>query len=156
MASDPNDGFLFDLVIHSDPELLCVVRGAVQGIAEVAGLSEAECRCVTLAVDEAVANIIRHAYDCRRDQPIEVRCRRLPAHAAGRGRAALEFLLVDRGRSADPAELQGRPLDQVRPGGLGMHFIRQSMDEVDYQACEDGNRLRLLKYLAPGNSRSGA
>jgi len=154
MTTASNEGFLFALEIPSDPELLCVVRAVVQQIAELEGLPEAECRGVTLAVDEALANIIRHAYQNRRDLPIEIRCRRLAAKTSTPGGDALEFVLVDHGRGVDPAALHGRPLEQVRPGGLGMHFIQQSMDEIEYQPCDDCNRLRLVKYLTRAKSPS--
>ncbi len=152
VAGDKNESFLLTLAIPSDPELLCVVRGAVQQLAELVGMAEEECRAVTLAVDEALTNVIRHAYQDRRGQPIEISCRRLEPGAGGRSAAGLEFVLVDRGRGVDPAELHGRPLEQVRPGGLGTHFIKEIMDEVEYERGGSQNRLRLVKYL--GEKRS--
>lgn len=152
MASDENEGLVLKLELHSDPEMLCVVRGAVQQLAEVAGLPEAECRSVTLAVDEALTNIIRHAYRGQRGRPIQLSCRYLGPAAPGRPQARLEFVLVDRGRGVDPAELRGRPLDEVRPGGLGTHFIREIMDEIEYERRGDCNWLRLVKYLTKQKS----
>lgn len=38
------------------------------------GLPNEECREVTIAVDEALANIIRHEYRNRHDQEIEFEC----------------------------------------------------------------------------------
>jgi len=146
-TANENESLLFKVELRSDPEMLSVVRSAVRQLATVVGLSERECRWVTLAVDEALANIIRHAYQNRRGQPIEVSCRRLGSRAPGGREGRLEFLLADRGRSADPSELRGRPLDEVRPGGLGMHFIREIMDEVEYKRSEGRNQLRLVKYL---------
>ncbi len=146
------------LELPSDPELLSVVRSAIKQLARVTGLPEKACRGVTLAVDEALTNIIRHAYQNRRGQPIEVSCRRLGPDASGRRSHRLEFLLVDRGRGADPSELRGRPLDRVRPGGLGTHFIKEIMDEVEYERSGKRNRLRLVKYLqgeAPARAPEG-
>lgn len=139
MASQEPEAFFLKLEFPSDPELLCVVRGAVQQLAAVAGLSESESRSITLAVDEALANVMRHAYDNQRGLPIRVLC--------ARHEDRLEFLVVDRGRSVDPSELRGRPLDDIRPGGLGTHFIREIMDEVEYVRTGDWNNLRLVKYL---------
>ncbi len=144
MSRDGDKGLLLKMELPSDPALLCVVRGAVGKLAEVAGLPEKACREVTLAVDEALTNIIRHAYRNRRGHAIELRCRR----CGGPRGIRLEFVLVDKGRAVDPAELRGRPLDEVRPGGLGTHLIQHSMDEVSYQRRGGRNRLRLVKYLA--------
>jgi len=51
--------------------------------------------------------------------------------------------------------LRGRRLDEIKPGGLGLHFIRQSMDIVEYQRAGNTNQFRLVKYLQPSTqSRS--
>jgi anti-sigma regulatory factor (Ser/Thr protein kinase) len=40
-----------------------------------------------------------------------------------------------------------RALEEIRPGGLGLHFIRQSMDIVEYNRVNGTNRLRLVKFV---------
>jgi serine/threonine-protein kinase RsbW len=143
-----NEGFLLKLELHSDPQLLCVVRGALERLTEVFGFSAPDRRSVTRAVDEALTNIMRHCYNGRTDQPIEVYCNRVkprsPDHADG-----LEILLCDQGPAIDPAKLRGRRLDEIKPGGLGLHFIRQSMDTVEYRRVGSTNQFRLVKYLQP-------
>jgi serine/threonine-protein kinase RsbW len=52
----------------------------------------------------------------------------------------------------DPSKLRGRRLDEIKPGGLGLHFIRQSMDVVEFKRAHGSNLLRLIKYLQPANS----
>jgi serine/threonine-protein kinase RsbW len=52
----------------------------------------------------------------------------------------------------DPSKFQGRPLKEIRPGGLGLHFIRQAMDTVEFTRKGSTNRLCLVKYLAHGSS----
>ena len=64
----------------------------------------------------------------------------------------LEILLSDRGPAVDPAKLRGRRLDEIKPGGLGLHFIRQSMDTVEYQRGRGINRFRMVKYLPQSES----
>jgi serine/threonine-protein kinase RsbW len=132
-------GLSLKLVLSSDPRLLGAVRGAVAELASAAGFAEEDCRAITLAVDEALTNIIRHAYDNRHDKSVELTCRSLDN--------GLEFILRDRGRPVDPAKVCARPLEAVRPGGLGTHIIRQIMDRVCYEPLPDGNELRLVKYV---------
>jgi anti-sigma regulatory factor (Ser/Thr protein kinase) len=139
------DGLLLKLQLQSDPKLLSVVRGALERLTEVLGFSASECRSVTRAVDEALTNIIRHCYGGRLDQPIEVSCKRLSRHASSS--AGLEILLSDRGPAIDPAKFRGRRLDEIKPGGLGLHFIRQSMDIVEYHRSRGINIFRMVKYL---------
>ena len=147
--------FSLKLELPSHPQVLCVVRSAVQQLAIVAGFPEEDSRSITLAVDEALTNIIRHAYENRHDQEIELTCRLLPADAPGQDSEGLEFVLMDHGRPVDPAELHGRPLGEVRPGGLGTHFIAQIMDQVHYEPLPGCNQLRLVKYLNKKNVTGG-
>lgn len=140
-------GWLLRLELPSDPELLCVVRSAMMRLTEELGFPAGECRALTRAVDEALANIICHAYGGRPGQPIELLCRRLQIRTNGKQRTGLEIVLVDRGTAADRKALCGRFLDDVRPGGLGIHFIRGGVDVMQYRRQARGNRLRLVKYL---------
>src|ERR1700741_4628978 len=91
-----NDRFLLKLDLHSDPQLLCVVRGALERLTEVFGFSPPERRSVTRAVDEALTNIMRHCYNGQTDQPIELYCRRIPPRDSNRA-DGLEILLCDKG-----------------------------------------------------------
>ena len=137
---------LLKLELLSDPNLLSVVRATIEQLTEVFGFPPPECRSVTRAVDEALTNIVRHAYGGQSGQPIEILFRRVPQRPGKRG-DGLEILLSDRGPAVDPAKLRGRRLDEIKPGGLGLHFIRQSMDAVEFTRDRGINQLRLVKYL---------
>lgn len=132
-------GLSLKLAVPSDPQILCVVRSAVERFAALAGFPEEDCRSITLALDETMTNIIRHAYGNRHDQAIELECRSTEECA--------EFVLVDRGQSVPPEKIRGRPLEEVRPGGLGTHIIAQIMDQVSYEPLPGGNRWKLVKRL---------
>jgi anti-sigma regulatory factor (Ser/Thr protein kinase) len=138
---------LLKLELQSNPNMLSVVRGAMERLTEVFGFSPPECRSVTRAVDEALTNIMRHCYLGELDQPIEVACSRVRRHTSAVRVEGLEILLIDRGPAVDPAKLRGRRLDEIKPGGLGLHFIRQSMDTVEFTRLQGRNQLRLIKYL---------
>jgi anti-sigma regulatory factor (Ser/Thr protein kinase) len=133
--------------LRSNPEMLCVVRQALGQLAAGLGFSEAECHAVVLAVDEALTNIIRHAYLGNVEQPIEASFHRIHAAQNGQHRDALEILLQDRGAAVNPEKLCGRALEDVKPGGLGLHFIRECMDTVEFSHSEGRNQLRLVKFL---------
>ena len=107
-----------------------------------------QCRSITRAVDEALANIMRHTYGNRIDQPIALYFRSAKRYQQREVESGLEILICDRGRAIDMNTLRGRPLDQVRPGGLGLHFIHQAMDIVEFSRKGLTNQLRLVKYLA--------
>ncbi len=142
-----NRGVLLRVELPSDPGLLCAVRGAVERLTESFGFSAEECRAVTRAVDEALTNIIRHAYSGRPDRPIELLFRAIQGRADQNAASGLEILLCDRGPAIKPDQMCMRALEEVKPGGLGLHFIQQSMDIVEYKRANGTNRLRLVKYV---------
>lgn len=141
-----------ELQFPSDPRVLHIVRSVVGQTAALSGFDEDEAQFIMLAVDEACANIIRHAYAGRSDGRIVLSC------TAGSDR--VEFRLFDQGKSATPEQMKPRPLqpgalcctvDDLRPGGLGLHLIQSIMDEVRYRANAGGrgNELFLAKSLRP-------
>ena len=127
-------------------------RAALERATEIMHFAAPASRAIVRSVDEALANVIRHAYQGRPGQPIEVSCWRLRADGGKQSLQGIEIVLVDSGVPLDPAKLKGRPLDEIRPGGLGLHFMRQSMDKVEFSRKKGKNQLRLVKYLAPAAS----
>jgi anti-sigma regulatory factor (Ser/Thr protein kinase) len=132
-------------LVPSEPRFLAVVRAAVGELGAVCGLSDRECRGITLAVDEALANVIRHAYHGDSGGTIEVNCRARDGQ--------LEFTVLDQGEPPNPARLCPHPLDDVSLSGRGTHLIRMAMDEVCYERVPGGNQLRLSKRLPTGQNR---
>lgn len=128
------------LSIPSDPACLTLVRGLVERVARMVGFDEPQISRIILAVDEACTNIIRHQYGGRHDQRIDL-------EVTINGKAGrVEFVLRDYGQRRDPATFCGRDLEEVRPGGLGVHIIREVMDTVEYTSAPDvGMQLRLVK-----------
>ena len=147
---------LLKMELRSNPETLCVVRGAVAQLTEKLGFPEPECRAVVLGIDEALTNIIRHAYAGQAERPIEISFHRVRVPSRGASREALEIVMVDRGKKVDRAKLCGRALEDVRPGGLGLHFIRESMDAVEFRRRDGRNHLRLVKFLRVPEPRKGS
>ena len=130
----------------SDPRFLAIARAAVGELGRIYGLPDEECRGVALAVDEALANIIRHAYKNRDDQRIEFNC---DVNAE-----QMEFTLLDRGEPPDPARICGQPLDEFSLSGRGTHLIKAIMDEVSYKQVSGGNQLKLIKRLPIAKKRA--
>src|ERR1700688_145851 len=91
----------------SNPRYLPVVRGAIAPLAAAIGWDESECRAITLALDEALANVIRHAYHDRTDGLIEMECRET---ADG-----LEITLLDNGDAPDMSKICARAISSDQP-----------------------------------------
>ena len=126
--------------LTSDPKLLKVVRLVVGHLCDLAGFPEAQRHRATLAVDEACANIIRHAYEGATDRPVIITARLIDN--------GIEVVLRDFGKKADVEKIKSRELDDIRPGGLGVHLMQSAMDEVVFDnTLPEGNQLTLIKYL---------
>jgi len=141
-----------EIRLPADPEYLCVVRGAVEKVTEVSGLSSPESESVVLAVCEALSNVIDHSYGGRCSEPIIVT---LGRRVAGpKQAAALAIVVRDFGKQVDPKRIKSRNLSDVKPGGLGVHIIRSVMDEVEYSHARGGGmQLRMAKHI--GSRASG-
>ena len=131
--------FHLKLIVPSDPRFLSIARAAVSEVGAICGLSEESCRGITLAVDEGLANIIRHAYKNCYDREIELDCQT--------GQNQIVFTLLDRGEPPDPARICGQPLDDVSLSGRGTHLMREIMDAVYYERVPGGNQVTLIKHL---------
>ncbi len=97
-----------------------------------------------LAVNEAVANVMRHAYGGRPGQPIQLSAQALTDR--------LVFQIRHRGASFDPADVPVPVFDRSQDGGLGLFIIAQSVNEVSYTSDEQGgNCISLVKQIKQGN-----
>lgn len=135
-----------ELEFPATPEELQGSRDALRVQLERWGADERTSNDVVLAVDEACQNIIRHAY-CGDPGVIQMRVTREGDE--------IEVRLRDYAEKSDPACLeQGRALDELRPGGLGTHFIRELMDRAEFIEPPDGrgNLLRMRRRLHPARS----
>lgn len=122
--------------------LLAPVRSMLVSLAEHAGFDEVCCGHIALAVDEALANVIRHGYGGRDDCRVWIHFWHLHEPAG------IRVVIEDLARQIEPEHIRGRDLDDVRPGGLGVHLIRTVMDTTQFEKRpEGGMRLTLEKMV---------
>ena len=129
------------LRLKASPERLQEMRAEVTDALDGAGLGDEDRRLLVLAVSEACMNVIQHGY--KGDPGGEIVLEIL--HKS----RFLEFRLTDFAETVDPATIKPRPLDELRPGGLGVHFIRCVMDDYCYTvpAGGKGNLLIMRKRV---------
>jgi len=140
-GEDDETEVLLSLTVPSQADRLKLVRNAVSETAKFCGCDEDVSRDLVIAVDEACQNVIRHAYGGSPNGEIELKiCR---------NENELIILLRDFAETIDVSKVQPRDLDDIKPGGLGTHFIREVMDEVEFLAppVDGGNLLRMMKRL---------
>ncbi len=130
-------------------EHLPVVRAAVGRFCNMVGFDEDGAHGASVSVDEALTNIIRHAYDGAGDGRIEVELAPLSAPPGG-----LRIRIRDYGKHVDAERIRSRDLGEVRPGGLGVHIMKEFMDRVEYNPAEGGGTvLTMEKQLEPSDSK---
>ncbi len=119
---------------------LSLVRNSVRTAAHKCGFEEPALQDIVLAVDEACQNIIVHGYGAEADGDIVL--------GIYRQIDAIRFRLRDYAPDVQADQLVSRDLDDIRPGGLGIHFINQTMDAAVYQTLPDepGNILEMIKH----------
>ena len=132
------------VTVPSHPKYLSVVREVTARIGLMHDIGEETVEQIKLAVDEACANVIKYAYRGNADKWIVVRYKVDDER--------FEVVIEDSGIKADPGAIMGRKLEEVRPGGLGVHFIKRCFDVFEFEGKKKiGNRLRLVRYLKERN-----
>jgi anti-sigma regulatory factor (Ser/Thr protein kinase) len=132
--------------LRSNLDHIGLARDFVVEIAKAVPMSHREVYDLELVVDEALTNVIEHAYEGRPDRPVEL--------TVALDGDALVIEIVHDGRRFDPT---GRPevdlkahIAERRVGGLGLYLINKLMDEVAYGEDATGRPcIRLVKRRVP-------
>ena len=136
------------LVLPSQYEAIGRACAFVIQEAQSAGLDTRAVYHVQLAVDEACTNIVEHAYGGGDQGEIILTC------GTGQlwGEPCFLVRIEDHGIPFDPESIPAPNLssdpDKLRIGGLGIHFMRQMMDKVEYHFYPGRNELVMCKRLA--------
>lgn len=142
------------LEILSNPLYLCGARELVSAVAKRLSFDEMSCCQIALAVDEALCNVIRHGYERQSDRPIW-----LSIYPEGQADKpdTLRIVIEDEAKQVEPDVIKSRDLDDVRPGGLGVHIIKEVMDEVRYEKRGPiGMRLTMVKKVSTDSAARGS
>ncbi|MEZ5465539.1 MAG: SpoIIE family protein phosphatase [Lysobacteraceae bacterium] len=137
---------LLDIAFPARPEELANVRRRCHDAFQRLGMDGELAATLVLAIDEAAANVIRHAYGGACAGRVELR---LLHREAESGQRRLSIELRDFAPCVDPSVVKAKTLGECRPGGLGVAMIDEIMDGWDLQPAPDGkgNRLRMWKTL---------
>ena len=115
--------------VPADAEYLKCIRGFLRPVLE-SRFSDDCAQQLVLALDEACSNIIKHGKGWLKPK----------------GRITLEidiekkkmtFRILSFCKEKEVEKIKPRDLDDIRPGGLGTHFIAEVMDTVDYVPDEN-------------------
>lgn len=126
--------------ITSHPENLKGIRSMIKEITSNTCLSKEDSGCIILAVNEACSNIIKHGYknDYSREIDLVVKLET----------NLIAISIIDKGIRFDKNAIEARDIDELKPGGLGIHIINQVMDIVEYNRTPEGfNKIKMVKKL---------
>jgi len=137
--------------LPGDGSYLAHIREFIVDLARRIGFPEEEIARIEMAVDEACANVVEHAYSADKQWHLQHRDPeiRLAIHATDE---QLVIEINDHGQRFDfaayqPASIQAHA-HNMQTGGYGIAIMRQFMDEVTFSSSDaTGNTLRLVKYL---------
>ena len=139
----PHASEAFRLVIPSQTRYLNLVTGLAKRASLVAGMDDATAAKVSIAVDEAVTNVIMHAYDGEADHLVDIELRFLPSaleiHICHQGHGIREDQIV----LPDPGEY----VKHRRKGGLGLLLMSRFMDEVHFSEGKGKNECCMIKRV---------
>ncbi|MEO1513215.1 MAG: ATP-binding protein, partial [Planctomycetota bacterium] len=83
----------------------------------------------------------RHGYERAEDRPIWLSLWPLGEPSVGSAEG-IRIVIEDEAKQVNPDDMVGRELDDIRPGGLGVHIMREVMDSVEF-AKRDGAGMRV-------------
>jgi anti-sigma regulatory factor (Ser/Thr protein kinase) len=113
--------------IKSNPNELKNLRGQIKKYLNE-NFKDLKVDEILLAIDEAVQNIIRHAYEMKANQSIDVEIQKTQNFS---------IKIRDYGKQVELSSIAPRKLNEVRPGGLGVHFIKTICKNVKYEHAKD-------------------
>ena len=142
-VSEPTHIISNSIILHNDVQEVPVMTDFVEKTAEQANLDPSVTMSLTLAIEEAVANIMKYAYPEGEVGPIEIN--------ATINDGSLSFTIKDSGTPFDPTQVKKADItlsaEEREIGGLGIHLIRNIMDTVEYHHTTNQNILTLTKNI---------
>ena len=126
------------ITIKSNPKELKKIRLEVKLYCK-ANFAKIDTSKVIIAVDEALQNVMRYAYDMKIDELIDIFFKKTKSND-------FEVKIRDYGKQSPLENIKSRDLKEFRPGGLGVHFIKSSSKEMSYEHQKDGGTLLTLVF----------
>lgn len=145
LAPEVSEECLLALEFQAEPRRLKTLRRELNRVLLAQRLPPKARESLIVAVNEACMNIMQHAYGHSGPGVINLDLRRIGDR--------LDLLIVDHAPPVDHQSIGPRDLADLRPGGLGTHFIQSAVDEWQYGHLAEarGNTLRLCKKLEEGD-----
>jgi serine/threonine-protein kinase RsbW len=142
-TAPPPTGKIWQHAAFSIParaNLVSHIRSRITDMVESVPLAEEYLDGIRLAVGEAASNAVRHGCGGNEDLKVKVECS-TDGHT-------LVVEISDPGPGFDPDAVPVPRAGELQEGGMGIHFMRLTMDEVTYHFNGNGTKVRLVKSLS--------
>ena len=128
----------FTIEFPISPTWFQTIRRLVSTASIHCGFSDRDAGQISMAVDEAMANVHKHGYQFDNSGRVTLQ---VITHIEPTAR--IDIQLDDETQDIELDSIRSRDLTDVRPGGLGVHLIQTIMDESNWSIRESGG-MRLL------------
>jgi serine/threonine-protein kinase RsbW len=131
----------FSITILSQTQLLKMVVELTRHIATLFQFSVSDAQKISLAIDEAVTNVIKHSYENEADRQITIEYFLAPG--------GMRICIRYRGLPPDISDEEvniGRMIKNKRKGGLGVKLMKTIMDSVTYKTVKGENCCEMIKW----------
>jgi serine/threonine-protein kinase RsbW len=135
----------FKLSVPSETQNLAMIRDFVELAVRRTPIGGPDIEKLKLAVDEACANVMEHAYGKDATKELTVR--------VSYDQAEVAVEVIDSGPAYDPTQFIPRELTDLqamkRDGGMGIRLMKMATDDLVWSSDGQGhNCLRLVKRIS--------
>ncbi len=131
----------FSITILSQTQLLKMVVELTRHITTLFNFSVADAQKISLAIDEAVTNVIKHSYGNDSGQPITIEYFLAPG--------GIRIRIFYRGLAPEIGDEEinlGKMIKKKKKGGLGVKLMKTIMDSVIYKTVDGKNCCEMVKW----------
>ena len=139
------------LSLPSDLSYLRLAQMVIQETAIKIGFVGDDLYQIDLAAEEAISNVMVHAFADQERENFDLICERAPL--------GMKITIKEKGLPFDPGQIPdyhpAENIDQMSASGMGVFLMREYMDEVYFRNLGmEGKETNLVKYLPAKNIES--
>ena len=133
----------YEIIIENDISEITTLSEKVEELAELMNLNPTVVFNIQLALEELLSNTISYGYDDDGKHDILI--------TFGLNNEILNITIEDNAREFNPLLKADpditTPLEERQIGGLGIYFVKQFMDDINYQRVDNKNIIKISKKI---------
>ena len=141
---DPQEKSVALTIRNEIPEFVLVSQ-SLEHLAEDVGVPSKALIQLQIVLDELLSNIVKYAWPANESHEIKIHIKIYDG--------VIEIAIMDDGAPFNPCQHPPRQLQapgaRPRPGGVGIHLVKQLVDDIKYARIGERNQVVLTKtYVA--------